>query len=124
MSGVNSRAPELGAQEDMKNAKTCLAVLFMHAAGQEALQALAAPLGWSELCEYDEVQKAKDLLNDVWHAHGEEVSTVLNEDEVIALYRSIHDTRQWRIDPSDGSFVEGLYIEMRRRDWRQATLKR
>ena len=132
MSGVNSRATELAtaAQEDMKKAKTCLAVLFMHAAcvlptdatGQETLQALAAPLGWSEPCEYDEDKKAKELLNDVRHAHGEDASTVLNEDEVIALYCSIHDTLQWRIDPSDGSFVEGLNIQMRRRDWRQATL--
>ena len=75
MSGVNSRAPELAtaAQEDMKKAKTCLAVLFMHAAcalstdaaGQEVRQALAAPLGWSEPCDYDEDQKVKDLLNDV-----------------------------------------------------------
>jgi hypothetical protein len=58
MSGVNLRAPALAlaAQEDMKKAKTCLAVLFMHAAcvlpadaaGLEALQALAGPLGWSE----------------------------------------------------------------------------
>ena len=132
MSGVNTRAQELAAaaQEDMKKAKTCLAVLFMHAAcalptdaaGQEALQALAAPLGWSEPCEYDEDQKAKDLLNDVRHAHGEEALTVLNEDEVIALYRFIHDTRQWRVDPSGVNSAESPTIQIRRRDRRQGTL--
>ena len=132
MSGVNSRAPELvrAAEEDMKKAKTCLAVLFMHAAcalpidtaGQETLQALAAPLGWSEPCEYDEDQQVVDLLNDVRDAHGEEASTVFNEDEVIALYRFIHDTRQWRVDPPDVNSVEGPNIQMRRRDRRQGTL--
>jgi len=131
MSGDNPLAPALAtaAQDDMKKAKTCLAVLFMHAAcalptdaeGQEALQALAAPLGWSEPCVYDEDQKAKELLNDVRHAHGE-VLTVFNEDQVIALYRSIHDTRQWRVSPSDVGFVVGPNIQMRRRDRKQATL--
>jgi len=131
MSGVNSRAPALAtaAREDLKKAKICLAVLFMHAAcalptdaaGQEALRTLAVPLGWSESCEYDDDQKAKELLNNVRHAHGEEALTVLDEDQVVALYRSIHDTRQWRVDPSDVSFVEGPNIQMRRRDWRQAT---
>jgi hypothetical protein len=135
MSAVDSRAPALvtAAQEDMRKAKTCLAVLFMHAAcalpadaaGQEALQALAAPLGWSESCEYDEDRKAMELLINVRHAHGEEALTVLDADQVVALYRSIHDTRQWRVpvDPSDVSFVEGpTGIQMRQRGWRQATL--
>jgi hypothetical protein len=99
MSAVSSRAPALvtAAQEDMKKVKTCLAVLFMHAAcalpadaaGQEALQALAAPLGWSESCEYDEDRKAMELLINVRHAHGEEALTVLDADQVVALYRSI-----------------------------------
>ena len=116
--GVNSRAPALvtAAQDDMEKAKTCLAVLFMHAAcalpadtaGQEGLQALAAPLGWPESCEYDEDRKAMGLLINVRHAHGEEALTVLDADQVVALYRSIHDTRQWRADPSDASFVEVL----------------
>ena len=103
MSGVNLRAPALAlaAQEDMKKAKTCIAVLFMHAAcalpadaaGLEALQALAAPLGWSEPCEYDEDRKAMELLINVRHAHGEEALTVVDADQVVTLYRSIHDTR-------------------------------
>lgn len=132
MSGVNPRALALvtAAQEDMRKAKTCLAVLFMHAAcalpadaaGEEALRALAAPLAWSESCEYDEDQKAMELLINVRHAHGEEALTVLDADEVVALYHSIHDTQQWRADPSNASFVEGSSIPMRRRDWRQATL--
>jgi hypothetical protein len=132
LSGVNSRAPALmtAAQDDMEKAKTCLAVLFMHAAcalpadtaGQEALQALAAPLGWPESCKYDEDRKAMELLINVRHAHGEEALTVLDADQVVELYRSIHDTRQWRLDPSDVSFVEGPNIQMRRRDRRQATL--
>jgi hypothetical protein len=131
MSGVNSRAPALATatQTDMIKAKTCLAVLFMHAAcalptdstGQEALRALAAPLEWSDSCEYDEDEKAKELLDNVRHAHGEGTSTVFDADQVVALYRSIHDTRQWRVEPSD-IFVEGPSIQMRRRDWRQATL--
>ena len=132
MSGVNLRAAALATatKEDMEKAKMCLAVLFMHAAcalptddaGREALHALAAPLGWSEPCEYDEDGNARELLDNVRHAHGEGTSTVLDEDKVVALYRSIHDTRQWRVDPSDVSFVEGPNIQMRRRDWRQATL--
>ena len=102
-SSVNSFTPALATatQEDMKKAKTCLAVLFMHAAcalptdatGQEALQALATPLGWSDSCEYDDDGKAKELLDNVRHAHGEGASTVLDEDQVVALYHSIHDTR-------------------------------
>lgn len=131
MSGVNSRASELATatQKDMIKAKTCLAVLFMHAAcalpvgsaGQDALRALAAPLGWSDSCDYDEDENAMELLDNVRHAHGEGASTVFDVDQVIALYRSIHDTRQRRVDPS-GIFVEGPNILMRRRDWRQATL--
>jgi hypothetical protein len=129
MTGVNSRAPALATatQEDMEKAKMCLAVLFMHAAcalptdsaGQEALRALAAPLGWSDSCVYDEDEKAMELLDNVLHAHGEGASTVFDADEVVALYRSIHDTRQWRADPD--VFVEGPNIQMRRRDRRQAT---
>lgn len=103
MSGINLRAPALAlaAQEDMKKAKTCLAVLFMHAAcalpadaaGLETLQALTTPLGWSEPCEYDEDRKAMELLINVRHAHGEEALTVVDADQVVTLHRSIHDTR-------------------------------
>jgi len=149
MPGVNSRAPGTGglgagsggsgvtdsdmpalataAQKDMIKAKMCIAVLFMHAAcaltadaaGQEALQALAAPLGWPESCEYDEDPKA--LLQNVRHAHGEGTVPVLDEDQVVELYRSIHETQQRRVDASDVSFVEGPNIHMRPRNWRQAT---
>jgi hypothetical protein len=150
MPGANSRASGAGglgaggvmdtdmgalakaAQAEMVKAKTCLAVLFMHAAcalpadaaGQEALQALAAPLGWAESCEYDEEPKAVGLLLQVRHAHGEEALTVLDVDQVVALYLSIHDRRQWRMEPSDVNVAEGSngYMRPRKATWKQATL--
>jgi len=120
------------AQADMIKAKTCLAVLFMHAAcalpadaaGQEALQALAAPLGWPEPCEYDEEPNAMRLLLQVRHAHGEETLTVLDADQVVALYLSIHDQRRWRMEPSDVNVAEDSdgFMRPRKATWKQATL--
>lgn len=102
MSGANSRAPGTGglgvggvmnsdmgalaltAKADMDSAKACLAVLFMHArctlpadvVGHEALQALAAPLGWAEPCEYDEKNAAMGLLlAEVCHLPVDDLST-------------------------------------------------
>jgi hypothetical protein len=120
------------ALADMVKAKTCLAVLFMHAAcalpadaaGQEALQALAAPLGWRESCEYDEEPKAMGLLFDVRHAHGAETLTVLDADQVVALYLSIHDP-QAQVEPPDVNAAEGpneYYMMSRRPTWKKATL--
>ncbi|KAI0287306.1 hypothetical protein BC826DRAFT_972305 [Russula brevipes] len=97
---LNLGALSQAAGADMGRAKICLAVLFMHAAcllpanaaGQEALRALATPLRWPEQCEYDEPTAAMMLLDAVHHEHGEE--TVLDADEVVALYSSIHDPHQ------------------------------
>jgi hypothetical protein len=120
------------AETDKVKAKTCLAVLFMHAAcalpadaaGQEALQALAAPLGWPEPCEYDEESNAMKLLIEVRHAHGEEALTVLDADRVVALYLSIHDQRRWRMEASDVNVAEGSdgFMRPRKATWKQATL--
>jgi hypothetical protein len=148
MPGINPRAPGTGgsganvdaggvmdsgmqalakaAQADMIKAKTCLAVLFMHAAcafpadavGQEALQALAAPLGWSDSCKYDEKSKALELLLDVRFAHRKDTSTMFDADRVVELYHSIHNTEPSNVD----SFSDSPNIQIRRRRWRQATL--
>jgi hypothetical protein len=126
------KALALAAKADMVKAKVCLAVLFMHAAcalpadaaGEEALQALAAPLGWTEPCEYDEENAAMGLLLAVRMAHGEETLTVLDADQVVALYRSIHDPRQWQADPTDVNLAGGSnkYMRPRRAAWKQGTV--
>lgn len=119
-------------QADMVKAKTCLAVLFMHAAcalpanvaGEEALHALAAPLGWRESCEYDAEPKAMGLLLAARHAHGEDTLTVLDADQVVALYLSIHDP-QAQVEPPDVNAAEGpneYYMRSRKPTWKQATL--
>ena len=117
-------------QADMVKAKTCLAVLFMHAAcalpadaaGEEALRALAAPLGWCESCEYDEEPKAMGLLLAARHAHGADTLTVLDADQVVALYLSIHDP-QPQVEPPDVNAAEGpSYMRSRKPTWKQVTL--
>lgn len=129
------------ARADMCRAKTCLAVLFMHAAcslpanaaGREALHALAAPLPWPEACEYDDPDAAMGLLLSLRHAHGHDTLTVLDADEVVALYQSIHTPRRQRADPPDASVVgsPSSYMHSRRRgtgrswgqgSWRQGTM--
>ena len=126
------RALVVAAKADMVKAKMCLAVLFMHAAcvlpaddaGQEALQALAAPLGWTEPCEYDEENAVMGLLLAVRHAHGEETLTVFDADQLVALYRSIHDPRQRRANLSDVNLAQGPNgpVRLRRAFWKQGTL--
>jgi hypothetical protein len=113
------------AQADMIKAKTCLAVLFMHAAcalpadveGQEALQALAAPLGWPDSCKYDEKSKKLELLLGVRLEHGEDTLTVFDADRVVELYHSIHNT-----EPSNINSFSEPSIEIRPRRWKQGTL--
>ncbi|KAI9454698.1 hypothetical protein F5148DRAFT_1228629 [Russula earlei] len=121
------------AQEDMVKAKVCLAVLFMYAAcalpadgaGQEALRTLATPVRWKERCEYDEKPNAAmGLLLAVRHAHGEGTLTVFDADEVVALYRTIHDPRSAQPEPFDADAIEDSVSNMlpRRTPWAQGTL--
>ena len=128
----DGRALALAAKADMAKAKTCLAVLFMHAAcslpadaaGQETMRALAAPLPWPETCEFEGTNEAMRLLLSVRHAHGHETLTVFDADEIVALYLSIHDPHQPRAETSNVSAVGGSigYILPRRTTWKQATL--
>ncbi|KAI0295902.1 hypothetical protein B0F90DRAFT_1927374 [Multifurca ochricompacta] len=115
------------AQEDMVKVKECLAALFMHAAcslpanaaGQETLQVLATPLGWQESCIYDtEPNKVMWLLLSVREAHGVQALTVLDADEVVALYRRIH------AQPSHSNTVgeADRYVRPQRMAWRQGTV--
>ena len=123
------------ARADLPKAKACLAVLFIHAActlpadstGEETLNALAAPLGWSEPCLYDSNQPGEailELLITVRHAYGERL-TVLNADNVVELYHTIHDPhnpRHQQAQPSS-STATGMYLRPRRTsNWRQGTM--
>jgi hypothetical protein len=118
-------------REDMAKAKTCLATLFMHAAcalsanaaGPETMRALAAPLPWTEPCEFEDTDEAMRLLLSVRHAHGHE-RTVFDADEIVALYSSIHDPSQHHAETSDTHSIggPGSYIFSRRSTWRQSTL--
>jgi len=126
------RALAQAAKADMAKAKTCLATLFMHAAcslpanaaGQEIMRALAAPLPWTEPCEFEDTNAAMRLLLSVRHAHGHETLTVFDADEIVALYLSIHDPRQLRAETSNANAIGGSsgYILPRRATWKQATL--
>ena len=132
--GSGSSAEELNAlagaaRADLPKAKACLAVLFMLAAcslpadstGEETLHALASPLAWPEPCPYDDDSEAMRLLLTVRNAHGDRL-TVLDADAVVALYRTIHDPRHQRAQPSS-STATGVYLRPRRTtNWRQGTL--
>jgi hypothetical protein len=64
------------------------------------------------------------LLFDVRHAHGAETLTVLDADQVVALYLSIHDP-QAQVEPPDVNAAEGpneYYMMSRRPTWKKATL--
>ncbi|KAH8983869.1 hypothetical protein EDB92DRAFT_1951269 [Lactarius akahatsu] len=119
------------ARADLPKAKACLAVLFMLGAcslpadptGEETLHALAAPLAWQEPCLYDDQDEAMRLLLTVRNAYGDRL-TVLDADSVVALYRTIHDPRHQRAQPSSSTAggTTGPYLRPRRTNWRQGTV--
>ncbi|KAH9038139.1 hypothetical protein EDB84DRAFT_1577455 [Lactarius hengduanensis] len=119
------------ARADLPKAKACLAVLFMLGAcslpadptGEETLHALAAPLAWQEPCLYDDQDEAMRLLLTVRNAYGDRL-TVLDADSVVALYRTIHDPRHQRAQPSGSTAggTTGPYLRPRRTNWRQGTV--
>ncbi|KAH9170660.1 hypothetical protein EDB89DRAFT_2071695 [Lactarius sanguifluus] len=136
--GTTGAGPDVGANEvlqaaraDLPKAKACLAVLFMLGAcslpadptGEETLHALAAPLAWQEPCLYDDQDEAMRLLLTVRNACGDKL-TVLDADSVVALYRTIHDPRRQRAQPSGSTAggTTGPYLRLRGTNWRQGTV--
>jgi hypothetical protein len=123
----------VAAREDLKAAKTCLAVLFMHAtcllplptkdAVNDTLQALAAPLSWPEECDYDKPGKAKSLLA---YLRDEHLLPPLSEPEakpVIDLYLGIHNPNPQLVQNKDASSGEGpSNFDVRRRNQSRGTI--
>ena len=104
--GLVSLSLERGADantQDLPKAKSCLEVLFMlalctlHAdlAGEEALNALATPLAWQELCPYiHQLGEVVLLLLTMQNAHGDRL-LVLDTEAAVTLCLLIQHGQLW-----------------------------